>query len=271
VLDLQSHSTFSDGELLPAQVVATAVEAGVTTLALTDHDGIDGVAEAARAADDAGIALVPATEISCVHGSLDDMHMLGYWVDTTAIAPAMARAQKERVTRAEEIVERLNEQGVPVSFEDAIAVSGDASSVGRPHIAKAAGVQPDGMSAFFEEWLVPGAKAFVSRRWPHGPESVEIIHSAGGAAVLAHPFWDLKDPDEVAAIVDDLDVQGIECFYPAHDRAQTKFLVELCRDRGLTATASSDFHGPSHKMFNSFGAYSTYDLGEPELPPRPAA
>ena len=72
MIDLQSHSTFSDGELPPAEVVAAAVDAGVTTMALTDHDGIDGVAEAAEAAADAGIALIPATEISCVHGSLDD-------------------------------------------------------------------------------------------------------------------------------------------------------------------------------------------------------
>jgi 3',5'-nucleoside bisphosphate phosphatase len=269
VLDLQSHSTFSDGELPPAQVVATAAEAGVTTLALTDHDGIDGVAEAAEAAAGAGIALVPATEISCVHGSLDDMHMLGYWVDTSMIAPAMEHAQRERIIRAEEIVQRLNEQGVPVSFEDAIAEAGDASSVGRPHIAMAAGVKPDEMSAFFEEWLIPGAKAFVSRRWPHAGEAVEIIHGAGGVAVMAHPFWDMNDPAQVAELVDDLELEGVECFYPAHDRAQTRFLLELCRERGLAATASSDFHGPSHKMFNSFGAYSTYDLGEPELPPKP--
>jgi predicted metal-dependent phosphoesterase TrpH len=269
LIDLQSHSTFSDGELPPAEVVATAAKQGVTTLALTDHDGIDGIAEAGGAPPDAGIVLIPATEISCVHGSLDDMHMLGYWVDVKAIAPAMERAQRERITRAEEIVERLNAQGVPVSFDDAIAVAGDASSVGRPHIAKAAGVEPDGMSAFFEEWLVPGAKAFVSRRWPHAAEAVEIIHAAGGTAVLAHPFWDMSEPDQVAALVGDLNLDGIECFYPAHDRAQTRFLVELCGNRGLAATASSDFHGPSHKMFNSFGAYSTYDLGEPELPPRP--
>jgi predicted metal-dependent phosphoesterase TrpH len=268
MLDLQSHSTYSDGELPPAEVVATAVAEGVTTLALTDHDGIDGVAEAAQAAKEAGIVLVPATEISCVHGSLDDMHMLGYWVDTTAIAPSLERAQRERVTRAEEIVERLNAGGVKVSFEDAIAQAGDASSVGLPHIAKAAGVQPDGMSAFFEEWLVPGAKAFVPRRWPQAAEAAEIIHAAGGSAVLAHPFWDMDDPGEVAALVDDLDLDGVEVFYPAHDRAQTEFLLGLCRDRGLAATASSDFHGPSHKMFNSFCAYPTYGLGEPELPAR---
>src|SRR3954452_2265957 len=138
MLDLQSHSTFSDGELPPAEVVATAIAQGVTTLELTEHDGMDGVTEAAEAASEAGIALVPATESSCVHGSIDDMHMLGYWVDTAAIAPAMARAQQERVTRAEKIVGRLNEGGVPVRFEDAIAQAGEASSVGRPHIAKAA-------------------------------------------------------------------------------------------------------------------------------------
>jgi hypothetical protein len=269
VIDLQSHSTYSDGELPPAAVVAAAAKAGVTTLALTDHDAIDGVAEAADAAREAGIALVPATEISCVHGRLDDMHMLGYWVDTKAIAPACERAQAERVTRAEEIVERLRAQGVPVRFEDAIAQAGDASSVGRPHIAKAAGVEPEGMSAFFEEWLIPGAKAFVSRRWPTATEAIENIHGAGGVAVLAHPFWDLDDPNEVAALVDELDLDGIECFYPAHDRAQTKFLVELCRDRGLAATASSDFHGPNHKMFDSFCSYPTYDLGTPELPRKP--
>jgi 3',5'-nucleoside bisphosphate phosphatase len=268
VIDLQSHSTFSDGELPPAEVVATAVEAGVTTLALTDHDAIDGVAEAAEAAREAGIVLVPAAEISCIHGSIDDMHMLGYWVDTTAIAPACERAQRERVTRAREIVERLNAQGVPVRFEDAIAQAGDASSVGRPHIAKAAGVKPEGMSAFFEEWLVPGAKAFVPRRWPDAAEAAEIIHGAAGSAVLAHPFWDMDDPNEVAALIDDLELDGVEVFYPAHDRAQTKFLLELCHERGLAATASSDFHGPNHKMFNSFCAYPTYDLGTPELPPR---
>jgi 3',5'-nucleoside bisphosphate phosphatase len=268
VLDLQSHSTYSDGELSPADVVGSAAASGVTTLALTDHDAIDGVEEANAAAREAGIVLVPATEVSCVHGRIDDLHMLGYWVDIKAIAPALGRAQRERITRAEEITQRLNAQGVPVKFEDAIAEAGGASSIGRPHIAKAAGVKPEGMSAFFEEWLVPGAKAFVPRRWPDAVEASEIIHGAGGAAVLAHPFWDINDRSEVAALVDDLDVEGVECFYPAHDRAQTKFLVELCRSRGLAATASSDFHGPNHKMFNSFCAYSTYDLGPPELPGR---
>jgi predicted metal-dependent phosphoesterase TrpH len=75
----------------------------------------------------------------------------------------------------------------------------------------------------------------------------------------------------VAALIDDLPLDGVEVFYPAHDRAQTEFLLEVCRDRGLAATGSSDFHGPSHKMFNAFCAYPTYDLGTAELPEKPAA
>ena len=268
VIDLQSHSTISDGELPPAEVVAAAAEAGVTTLALTDHDAVDGVPEADEAARRAGIALVPAAELSCVHASIDDLHMLAYWIDTDAIRPACERAQAERVTRAQEIVARLNSLGVEVSFEDAIAQAGDASSVGRPHIAKAAGTKPDEMQAFFEEWLIPGAKAFVSRRWPTAKEACGLIHEAGGAAVLAHPFWDIEDPREVSALIDDLDLDGVECFYPDHDRAQTEFLLGLCAERGLAATASSDFHGPNHKMFDAFCAYPTYELGEPELPPK---
>ena len=269
MIDLQSHSTYSDGELPPAGVVAAAADAGVTTLALTDHDAVTGIDEAAYAAKAHGLTLVPASEVSCIHDQLDDLHMLGYWIDPKALAPACERAQQERVTRAEEIVARLNTLGVEVSFEDAIAQAGDASSVGRPHIAKAAGTKPEQMSAFFEEYLVPGGKAFVPRRWPTAAEAIDLIRGAGGAAVLAHPFWDVDEPKAVAALIDDLAIDGVEVFYPAHDREQTRFLVDLCGDRGLTATGSSDFHGPNHKQFNRFGSYPTYDLGEPELPRRP--
>jgi predicted metal-dependent phosphoesterase TrpH len=269
VIDLQSHSTVSDGELPPAEVARAAADAGVTTLALTDHDAVDGVAEASAAASEAGIALVPASEISCIHSSIDDLHMLGYWIDVDAMRPMCQRAQQERVTRAEEIVAKLNSLGVQVTFEDAIAQAGDASSVGRPHIAKAAGTKPEEMSAFFEEYLVPGAKAFVSRRWPTAHEATALIREAGGTPVLAHPFWDIDEPSEVAALIADLDLDGVEVFYPAHDRAQTRFLLGICRDRGLAATGSSDFHGPNHKQFDRFGSYPTYDLGEPELPRKP--
>ncbi|CAN5506132.1 PHP domain-containing protein [soil metagenome] len=270
MIDLQSHSTVSDGELPPAEVVAAAAAAGIETMALTDHDAVDGLAEAIAAAESHGIEIVPAAEISCIHAHIDDLHVLGYWIDIEAMRPMCERAQAERVTRAEEIVAKLNSLGVDVDFEEAKRQAGDASSVGRPHIAKAAGTKPDEMGAFFEEYLIPGAKAFVSRRWPTAAEAIDLIRAAAGTPVLAHPFWDIDEPTEVEALIDNLDIDGVEVFYPAHDRAQTEFLVGVCRDRGLAATASSDFHGPNHKMFSTFGAYETFDLGTPELPPKPA-
>ena len=100
MIDLQSHSTVSDGELEPAEVVAAAAAAGIETMALTDHDAVDGLPEAIEAAETHGIEIVPAAEISCIHESIDDLHMLGYWIDIEKMRPMCERAQEERVTRA---------------------------------------------------------------------------------------------------------------------------------------------------------------------------
>src|SRR5919112_3723810 len=111
LIELQSHSTVSDGQLEPSEVVEKAAEAGVTTLALTDHDAIAGVGEALVAAERLGIELVPAIEMSCVHEYAEDLHICGYWVDVGRMAAACERAQHERVTRAGEIVEKLRSCG----------------------------------------------------------------------------------------------------------------------------------------------------------------
>src|SRR6478752_8711198 len=179
LIELQSHSTVSDGQLAPAEVVAQAWEAGVSTLALTDHDAIAGVSDAAEAAKGLGIELVPAIEMSCVHEYAEDLHICGYWVDLGKIAPACERAQHERLTRAGEIVERLRGEGFDIHLEDAVREAGDALSIGRPHIARAAGASGD-LGPFFEEYLVPGAKAFVPRRWPTAEQAIARIHEAGG-------------------------------------------------------------------------------------------
>ncbi len=272
MIDLQSHSTVSDGQLAPAGVVRSAAEAGVEVMALTDHDGVAGVSEALETAAELGIECVPAVEMSCVHRYSEDLHICGYWVGLDAIQPACDRAQQERVERAKEIVAKLNEHGVAVSFEDAVAQAGAADAIGRPHIAKATGAGPD-LGPFFEEYLVPGAKAFVSRQWPTADQAVEIIHEAGGVAVVAHPYWDVKDPDQVrdlvSSLVRDVGLDGIETFYPPNTPEQTKHCLELCDEFNLVATASSDFHGPTHKTFSRWGAYDTYGLGEPQVPPKP--
>ena len=271
VIDLQAHSTVSDGQLAPADVARAAAAAGVTTMSLTDHDGVAGVAAATQAAAEAGITNVPGVEMSCVHRYSEDLHMCGYWIDPARIASACERAQRERVERAREIVARLNELGVEVRFEDAVAEAGAADAIGRPHIARAAGAGPD-LGPFFEEYLVPGAKAFVSRRWPSAEHAVELIHDAGGVAVVAHPYWDVSDPEQVRdlvqSLVRDVGLDGVEAFYPPHTPVQTRHLLELCEEFDIVPTGSSDFHGPTHKTFSRFGAYDTYGLGEPRVPPR---
>jgi 3',5'-nucleoside bisphosphate phosphatase len=272
LIDLQAHSTVSDGQLEPGDVARAAAAAGVTVMSLTDHDGVAGVGAASEAATQAGIENVPALEMSCVHRYSEDLHICGYWVDVDRIAPACARAQQERVDRAKEIIANLNRHGVEVTFSGAVKEAGAADAIGRPHIARAAGAGPD-LGPFFEEYLVPGAKAFVSRKWPTAEQAVELIHDAGGVAVIAHPYWDVKDPDQVrdlvSSLAEDVGLDGVEAFYPPHTAAQTKHLLELCDEFDLVPTGSSDFHGPTHKTFSRFGAYDTYGLGEPRVPARP--
>jgi len=214
-----------------------------------------------------GIELVPAIEMSCVHEYAEDLHVCGYWVDLGRIAPACERAQHERVTRAGEIVDKLRAEGFDLHLEDAVREAGDALSIGRPHIARAAGATGD-LGPFFEEYLVPGAKAFVPRRWPTAEQAIELIHAAGGVAVIAHPYWDISAPLEVDDLIRSLGADGVETFYPTHSEEQTRHLLELCDELGLIPTASSDYHGPTHKTFAEFGAYDTYGLAEPQVPER---
>ncbi|HEY8082758.1 MAG TPA: PHP domain-containing protein [Solirubrobacterales bacterium] len=268
LIELQSHSTVSDGQLEPAKVVEEAAKAGVTTLALTDHDAIAGVTDAQAAAERLGIDLVPAIEMSCVHEYAEDLHICGYWVDLGQIAGACERAQHERVTRASEIIDKLREEGFDLHLEDAVREAGDALSIGRPHIARAAGATGD-LGPFFEEYLVPGAKAFVPRKWPTAEQAVELIHRAGGVAVIAHPYWDISEPDEVDDLIRALNSDGVETFYPTHNKEQTAHLLELCNELDLVPTGSSDYHGPTHKTFSSFAAYDTYGLGTPVVPSKP--
>jgi 3',5'-nucleoside bisphosphate phosphatase len=268
LIELQSHSTVSDGQLAPAGVVEEAARAGVTTLALTDHDAVAGVPEAEAAARALGVELVPAIEMSCVHEYAEDLHICGYWVDLEKIGPTCEQAQQGRRERAGEIVENLRREGFDLTLDDAIREAGAADSIGRPHIAKAAGATGD-LGPFFEEYLVPGAKAFVPRRWPTAKEAIDLIREAGGVAVIAHPYWDISVADEVEDLIRSLGADGVETFYPSHSKEQTEHLVALCEELDLVPTASSDYHGPTHKTFARFGAYETYGLGAPRVPSRP--
>lgn len=281
-IDLQAHSTISDGVLPPTEVVRLAAKSGVEVLALTDHDAVDGVPEALAAARETGIKLIPAAELSTVHPRAPELHILGYRIDIGAdsLAQALARAQRDRVSRAHEIAARLAELGIALSVDDAVRRAGDARSLGRPHLAAAALADSGNrgplagvgdVSTFIGAYLAPGKPAFVTRSWPTAVEAIKIIRDAGGEAVWAHPFWDVEEPAGVVAVLDELQavgLDGIEAFYPTHTEEQAGLLVQECDRRGLVMTASSDFHGPEHPLFSSFLAYRAHRWpGGPALPP----
>jgi 3',5'-nucleoside bisphosphate phosphatase len=280
--DLQSHSVHSDGALPAADVVARAAAAGVELLALTDHDTVDGVAEAEAAARTHGIALSPAAELSAVHGAYEDLHILGYELDAedADLRAALHDFRGDRARRIGEMAQRLNELGFELDPAPLEARRAAGKPIGRPHLADAVLAHPantqrlrtegiDGRDALFPPYLVPGAAAYIPRSRPTVAQAIEVIHAAGGVAVWAHPMWDLEDTEEAvntfaAFAAGGLD--GVECFYPSHTEPQTRALHAAARARGLLATGSSDFHGPGHESFNGFRAFELYGL-EPNLGP----
>lgn len=272
--DLQSHSLHSDGALEPGAVVARAHACGVELLALTDHDTIGGVQEAARAAARLGLRLVPAVEISAIGSAAGDLHILGYLIDPAdqALGEALAGFRSDRDRRALAMADALSSLGIALDWAPLQARIHAGKPIGRPHLAQAAVAHPANTrrlgdegrldaSAFLESYLVEGRPGFEPRLVPSVQEAMETIHGAGGLAVWAHPFWGGEAPQTVLAAIDDFrarGLDGVECFYPTHGREQTEVLYERCRALGMLATGSSDYHGPEHGLFSRFRAFSTY-------------
>ena len=282
--DLQAHSTCSDGALEPDAVVAAAAAAGVELLALTDHDTVAGVSAAQAAAGEHGVALVPAVEISAVDMLVEDFHVLGYRIDHTdaGLEGRLAAWRADRAARIDRMADRLDELGLPPDRTELDARRGAGMPVGRPHLADAAiaanrkRLAADGLdecSAFLETYLCRGGPAYSRRTTPSVGEAIEAIHAAGGVAVWAHPFWDLARDDEVGAALERFaaaGLDGVEAFYATHDAAQTRLLCAQAALLGLLTTGSADFHGPRHRRFSRFRAFSLHGC-EPRLGPIAAA
>ena len=263
-------------------MVDAAADAGVELLALTDHDSVDGVQEAADAARRRGIRLVSGVEISTLDEDAQDLHILGYLFDAgdPGLRDCLDGYREDRRRRARAMIDALRELGFELD-EDVLAARARAGkSIGRPHLAEAVVAHPanatrlaaediDDPSGFLEAYLIEGRPAFRPRAAPSVSEAIRVIHAAGGLAVWAHPFWDVADPDRVRAAIDrfhDTGIDGVECFYVTHTREQTIVAVRACAEHGLLRTGSSDFHGPRHREFSRFRAFQTY--GEtPELGP----
>jgi 3',5'-nucleoside bisphosphate phosphatase len=270
--DLQSHSTCSDGTLEPAAVVTAAAHAGVTLLALTDHDTVAGVSAAQAAAAEHAIALVPAVEVSTVDALGEDFHVLGYGIDHTdaALGERLDAWRADRAARIDRMADLLAGLGLPPDRGEIEARRAAGLPVGRPHLATAAiaanreQLQAEGLgesSAFLEAYLCRGRPAYSRRTTPTVPEVIAAIHAAGGVAVWAHPFWDLARDDEVIGALERFGaagLDGVEAFYTTHDQAQTRLLCDAAARLRLLTTGSADFHGPEHSRFSRFRAFGLY-------------
>lgn len=244
--DLHLHSSASDGTLAPDELMRRAYTQGVTCAALTDHDSAQGVETAAREARRLGMTFIPGVELSC--GAAREIHILGYGVDAgcAAFSAFCDRRRREREERAARMVELLAQNGKSVSMERVRELA--RGVIARPHVARAlveAG-HASSVSDAFDRFLTPGRCAYVPRREVHVAEAVEIIRSAGGVAVLAHPMELKLGNAALASLVEEWRAQGlsgIEVYHPSAANNQTPFLLSLARRLGLLVTGGSDYHG----------------------------
>ncbi|MBE8516321.1 PHP domain-containing protein [Amycolatopsis sp. H6(2020)] len=242
-IDLHAHSTASDGTTPPASLPQLAAEAGLTVLALTDHDTFAGLAAASAAASD--VELVPGVEISC---RLDDaeVHLLGLFVDPghEPLAAELELIRTDRRRRAVRMVERCRELGAPITLAQVEAIAAGAP-LGRPHIAAAlaaAGIT----DAFTPGWIADGGRADVPKHVLSTVDAIALVRAAGGVAVLAHPRSVKRRAsvsDKQLAALADAGLAGVEADHPEQPPEVRDRLREVAADLGLLATGSSDFHG----------------------------
>ncbi|MGW0840777.1 PHP domain-containing protein [Streptomyces sp. NPDC002787] len=247
-IDLHCHSTASDGTDTPAELVGKARATGLDVVALTDHDTTRGHAEAIAALPE-GLTLVTGAELSCRLDGVS-MHMLAYLFDPEEPELLAERelVRDDRVPRARGMIAKLNELGVPVTWEQVARIAG-GGSVGRPHVATALvelGVVPTVSDAFTEQWLADGGRAYVEKHETDPFEAIRLIKGAGGVAVFAHPAAVKRGrtvPESAIAELAAAGLDGIEVDHMEHDPATRARLRGLAKELGLLTTGSSDYHG----------------------------
>ena len=243
--DLHLHSYFSDGTYGPQELAAHAQRCGLSAIALTDHDSVEGCAATAQACAAAGIEFIAGTELTA-HQNGNELHLLGYFVDTHApeFLRQIAKFQEVRQNRIREMVARLNRLKVPLSAE-AVFVLANCRAPGRPHVARAlvqAGLCAS-LDEAFERFLKRNRPAWVPKFKLSAGEAIDLIHQAQGVAVLAHPG--LNHNDGMIPGVVEAGLDGIECFHPKHSTAANERYLEMADRFHLLVTGGSDCHGMS--------------------------
>jgi predicted metal-dependent phosphoesterase TrpH len=248
--DLHNHSRFSDGLLSPTQLIELAARTGVDAIALTDHDTTDGLEEAARAAQKAGIVLVPGVEVSVSWGDTT-LHVVGLMVDPDArvLAEGLKSIRDGRTGRAQRIADALAGLGFPGTFEGAYALAENKEMLSRTHFARHLVEigRVKNIQAAFDKYLAKGKSAYVPHRWATLENAVAWIRGAGGTAVLAHPGrYNLKPMmrHEMLADFKRLGGEAIEVITGSHRPEEYSLWQREALENGFLASRGADYHGP---------------------------
>ena len=241
--DLHLHTRFSDGTYSPAEVVAHARRHQLSTLALTDHDTVEGCAPTAEACAAVGLDFISGTELTAELDG-DEIHILGYGIDTqdVRLLTEIAKFQAVRQERIREMVARINRLNVPLPVETVFTLA-NCRAPGRPHVARAL-VKARlcaNLDEAFERFLRKDRPAWVPKFKMSAAEAIDLIHEAGGLAVLAHPA--LNRNDEVIPVVVEAGLDGLECFHSKHSAPDTTRYLATARFYHLLITGGSDCHG----------------------------
>ncbi len=244
-IDLHVHTNTSDGALAPSEVVNRAADAGLDVLAIADHDTTAGVIPAQETAETRDVHVIPAIEISASHRGRD-IHILGYMVDPRApvLSEHTAEARERRDVRIREMIHRLEELGVSVSYDAVVEEAGpNAQSLARPHLARVLWNQGhvSSVAQAFDRYIADDGPAYVPVRAIDVPTAIQRIHQAGGIAVWAHPPMPLLG----GALQEFLDagLDGIECYRPRVAPPELNRLLNKARQHALVVTGGSDWHG----------------------------
>jgi 3',5'-nucleoside bisphosphate phosphatase len=241
--DLHLHTRFSDGTFTPEELVLQAQKHGLACIALTDHDTVEGCAPAAAACAAVKMEFIPGAELTAEHEDTE-VHILGYFLDTEnrVLLDRIATFQAVRQNRIHEMVVAINKLGVPLLAESVFALA-NCKSPGRPHVARAlvkAGLVAN-LDEAFDRFLKKGRPAWVPKTKMSALEGVELIHQAGGLAVMAHPGLNRSD-DIIPGLVD-AGLDGIECFHTKHSTVMSERYLEIAEKYHLLVTGGSDCHG----------------------------
>ncbi len=245
LIDLHSHTTHSDGQRSPDELLDEAAAAGIGVLALTDHDTVSGIAEAKAAAARVGLRLVAGIELSAeLHGR--EVHVLGHLLDETS--PALLDLARglldERRERMERMVKKAQELKLPITLDEVISHSG-GENLGRPHLAHALVAKglASSVKEAFQRWLGDGCPLHVERRKMSAQEAIALVHRAGGTASLAHPGANRVSQQELKVLAGS-GLDAVEANHPEHVPSQVAAYERWAAPLGLLITGGSDYHGP---------------------------